>query len=281
MARHIVCLSFDFDTMSAYIARGQTSPSKMSEGEFGIRAAERLMRLLGDHGIGSTWFAPGFTVETYPGVCAAIAEAGHEIGHHGWNHIAPADLSRQAERDELWRANEAIARVAGKPASGYRSPSWDLSPHTIDLLIEAGFVYDSSMMADDYAAYFARQGDEAVLDNAYAFGAPSALVEMPISWSLDDAPHFKFTPGARNVNQGLRPPRQVMAGWLDEFRYMARACQSGIMTITMHPHVIGRGMRMIALEELIEALKALGAVFLTMEAAALEARARLSAEASG
>ncbi|NND50226.1 MAG: polysaccharide deacetylase, partial [Rhizobiales bacterium] len=66
MPRHIVCLTFDFDTMSGFIARGMTSPTPLSRGEFGIRGAKRLRAFLASEGIKATWFIPGFTLETYP-----------------------------------------------------------------------------------------------------------------------------------------------------------------------------------------------------------------------
>jgi peptidoglycan/xylan/chitin deacetylase (PgdA/CDA1 family) len=272
MPRHIVCLTFDFDTMSAFIARGMTSPSPLSRGEFGIRGAGRLRALLREHGIRATWFVPGFTLETYPAICEAIAGDGHEIGHHGWNHHPPATLSRAEEERELTRANEAIRRVSGQSARGYRSPSWDLSAHTIDLLIEHGFLYDSSMMADDYTPYRCRRGDVAELDRPFQFGEETSLIEMPISWSLDDYPHFEYMRTAETVSPGLHSAREVMASWFDEFRYMKKAVDHGILTFTMHPFVIGRGYRMLVFEELVGKLAAEGAVFTTMEAAALEAR---------
>ena len=51
------------------------------------------------------------------------------------------------------------AAFLGHYARGYRSPSWDLSPHSVDLFLQHGFTYDSSMMGDDYTPYYARQGD--------------------------------------------------------------------------------------------------------------------------
>jgi hypothetical protein len=56
---------------------------------------------------------------------------------------------------------------------------------------------------------------------------------------------------------------------------MKKTVDWGILTYTMHPYVIGRGYRMLALEELVEKLAAEGAVFMTMEAAAEEARQRM------
>ena len=77
---------------------------------------------------------------------------------------------------------------------------------------------------------------------------------MPISWSLDDYPHFEFvrTPPTRPA--GLQPARAVMQSWLDEFLYMKKTVDWGVLTYTMHPYVIGRGYRMLALEDLVDKL---------------------------
>ena len=164
MRRHIVCLTFDFDTMSGFIARGLTTPTPLSRGEFGARASARILDFLASRGIRSTWFVPGFTVESFSRECEAVVKAGHEIAHHGWTHVPPADHSREAEEADLVRANAAILRLTGQKARGYRSPSWDLSAHTIGLLVAHGFLYDSSMMGADYWPYRARCGDVANLE---------------------------------------------------------------------------------------------------------------------
>lgn len=270
MPRHIVCLTFDFDALSGWIARGMTTPTPISRGEFGVVGAERILALLAEHEIPTTWFIPGVTIETYPDTCRAVVEGGHEIAHHGWTHVPPAKLSRAEEDDGLTRGNEAIAKLAGAPARGYRSPSWDLSPHTIELLLAHGFVYESSMMGDDYTPYRARRGDVIETDSATRFGAPTRLIEMPISWSLDDYPHFEFVRTDGGVLQGLMPAHHVVENWINEFRYMTRAVEWGALTYTFHPFVIGRGYRMLALERLIDNLQDNGAVFMTMEAAAAE-----------
>jgi peptidoglycan/xylan/chitin deacetylase (PgdA/CDA1 family) len=66
-----------------------------------------------------------------------------------------------------------------------------------------------------------------------------------------------------------------MQNWLDEFLYMKKTAEWGVLTYTMHPYVIGRGYRMLALEELVDRLAKEGAVFMTMEEAAREAKQRL------
>ena len=133
----------------------------------------------------------------------------------------------------------------------------------------------SSLMGADYWPYRARRGDVAELGKPFRFGEPTALIEMPVSWSLDDYPHFEFVRTPQTVLPGLQPARAVMQSWLDEFLYMQRTVEFGILTYTMHPFVIGRGYRMLALDWLVQQLAREGAVFMTMEAAAAEAKPRL------
>jgi peptidoglycan/xylan/chitin deacetylase (PgdA/CDA1 family) len=277
MARHIVCLTFDFDTQSGFIARGMTTPTPLSRGEFGAMASGRILKFLHERAIKATWFVPGFTIESWPRESAAVVEGGHEIGHHSWAHVPPANQTREEEEADLVRANDNIRRLTGHAARGYRSPSWDLSAHTVDLLIAHGFLYDTSLMGSDYIPYRARRGDVAELGKPYKFGEETSLIEMPISWSLDDYPHFEFVRTPQTVLAGLQPARAVMQSWLDEFHYMKQTVEWGVLTYTMHPYVIGRGYRMLALEWLVERLAAEGAVFMTMEQAAQEAKAKLFA----
>ena len=280
MPRHIVCLTFDFDTQSGFIARGMTTPTPLSRGEYGAMASRRILDLLSSRGIKATWFIPGFTIETWPRECHDVVARGHEVAHHSWAHIPPATQTVEEEEADLVRANEAIAKLAGRKARGYRSPSWDLSEHTVDLLLRHGFQYDSSLMGTDYLPYRARRGDIATLGEPFRFGEETALIEMPISWSLDDFPHFEFVRTAATILPGLQPARLVMQNWLDEFLYMKKSVQWGVLTYTMHPYVIGRGHRMLALEDLVDRLSKEGAVFAMMEDAAREAVSHLSAPRS-
>ena len=275
MPRHIVCLTFDFDAQSGFISRGLTTPTPLSRGEFGIVGAQRLLALLKAYDIRSTWFIPGFTIETYPAVCAAVARGGHEIGHHSWAHVAPALQTREEEEADMVRANESIERLTGSKATGYRSPAWDLSAHTIDLLLAQGFEYDSSLMGGDYVPYRARVGDHVELGKPLGFGHESPLIEMPISWTMDDHPHFEFMRLPNSVMPGLQSPRTVLEGWMDEFTYFRKSVEWGVLTYTMHPYVIGRGYRMLHLEKLVEKMANEGAVFMTLQEAAREAQKHL------
>ena len=271
MAKHIVCLTFDFDAMSGFIARGMTSPTPVSRGEFGADVATpRLLALLKKYRIATSWYIPGHTLETYPARCREVFAAGHEIGHHGWTHVPPALLTRDKEEEGLTRANEQIKKLTGSYARGYRSPSWDLSPHSIELLLKHGFEYDSSMMGDDYTPYRVRQGDVIELEKPAVFGKTTRLIEMPISWTLDDYPHFEFIRTKDWILPGLMNYNLVLENWVNDFLYMKKILKWGVITYTFHPFVIGRAGRMLMLEKLMKKLKAEGAVFMTLEQAVAE-----------
>ena len=98
------------------------------------------------------------------------------------------------------------------------------------------------------------------------FGKKTPLIEMPISWSQDDHPHFEMRNDLRR--SGHRNANSVMENWIDDFVYMTRYTDWGIITYTCHPYVIGRGHRMLMLERFVTKLQSLGAEFMSMESAA-------------
>jgi peptidoglycan-N-acetylglucosamine deacetylase len=248
-----VCLSFDFDAVSVWLGTlNAASPSAISRGEFGAVATERLLKMLKQWDVRSTWFIPGHTVDTYPDLVRQIVEAGHEIGHHGYCHENPTSLSLDEEKRILDRGAETIRRVAGNTPIGYRSPAWDLSPHSLSLLLERGFLYDSSLMGNDYTPYYCRIGDVPDRNGPYVFGRKVDLVELPVTWGLDDFPAFEWLLG---TNQGLSSPSQVYERWAGDFDYLCDFVGEGVYCLTMHPQVIGRGHRLLMLNRLVEHMK--------------------------
>ncbi len=270
MADLFVCLSFDHDNAAAEIARNTASLTAVSRGDFGITAVRRILALLAKQRVPSYWFIPGHTIESYPSCARAVHEAGHEIGNHGWTHRSPAILGREAEAEELMSGSIAIEALTGRRPRGYRAPGWELSPRSVDLLLDAGFLYDSSMMGQDYIPYQARSGDRVTLLDPIEFGPDTALVEMPIQWSLDDVPHFESMRSEPAILPGLMTARMVVENWIDEFHYMRKHYDWGVLTYTFYPHIIGRGHRMLMLEHMLAVLRREGATFLTLEDAVAE-----------
>ena len=125
-------------------------------------------------------------------------------------------------------------------------------------------------MGDDYTPYRVREGDVIELEKPAVFGRQTRLIEMPISWSLDDYPHFEFIRTPEWILQGLRNASGVLENWINDYLYMTKVMKWGVITYTFHPFVIGRGHRMTILEKLVRKLKDNGATFMKVEDAACE-----------
>ena len=109
MPHSTVCLSFDFDALSVWFSYEQTSLNMLQRGEYGARiGVPRILSLLDRYHIQATFFVPGHTVESFPAETAAIRDAGHELAHHSYNHVAPNELSPAAERTDFERALAAF-----------------------------------------------------------------------------------------------------------------------------------------------------------------------------
>jgi peptidoglycan/xylan/chitin deacetylase (PgdA/CDA1 family) len=259
------CLTFDFDAMSLWLGSFRSrNPSMISRGEFGAVAVPRILALLDRFGIAATFCIPGHTALAYPDIVKRIRDAGHEIAHHGWVHENPADFDLAGEKANIEHGLDALDKAAGVRPTGYRSPSWAFSENTIGVLREYGFVYDSSMMGDDFTPYYLRQGDKAPFDAPYEFGRNIDLVELPVTWGLDDFPHFEYVSGAVS---GLAAPSKVEEVWRDDFSFALHSAPGGIYNLTMHPQVTGRGHRLMMLERLVHWFKAHdGVAFATLGA---------------
>jgi peptidoglycan/xylan/chitin deacetylase (PgdA/CDA1 family) len=269
-----VCLTFDFDALSIWISTFKlTSPTPLSRGEYGARVGlPRILSLLERHAVHATFFVPAHTVASFPESVRGLAAAGHEIAVHGFVHESPVALTRAEEVDLLTRSEEVLGKIAGVRPVGYRSPAWDLSPHTMQILEERGYLYDSSLMADDFRPYRPRRGD-VVTEQGFVAGPECNLIEFPVAWELDDYPYFQFM--SRPINQGLRDPEEVGAIWRAEFDYCRTRVADGVFNLTSHPEIIGRGPRIEMLDRLVTYMKSQDGVrFSTLQD---EAMRRLSA----
>ena len=256
-------ITFDFDAMSSWIGSVRSdNPSMISRGEFGAVAIPRILDLLDRHKVRSSFAVPGHTAYAYPDLVQEIHRRGHEIVHHGWVHENPAEFDEAGERNILEKGLEALDRVVGVRPEGYRSPAWDFSKRTVDLLLEYGFSYDSSCMGHDTYPYYLRTGDKWSLDAPYHFGEPIDLVELPVTWSLDDFPVSEFVLG---MNQGLMAASAIEENWRGDFDYAYAHCPGGIFILTLHPQTIGRGNRMLLLERLLEHFSQSGVGFQPMK----------------
>ena len=272
-----VCLSFDFDAVALWVSSfRQTTATPVSRGEYGARVGiGRVLELLRRKGIKATFFVPGHTAVSFREETRRIIAEGHEIGVHGYCHETPVGLAPGEEARLLDGAVAKLKSVLGDDfhPMGYRSPAWDLSSDSVGLLNDRGFLYDSSMMADDFTPYLARSGDK-VDEERFAPGQSTSLIEMPVAWELDDFPYFTFL--NKPLFGGMQTPDHVFACWKGEFDYCHAHVLGGVFTLTMHPQIIGRGPRILMLSRLIDHMQAQeGVVFSTLEAQALSQRRKL------
>ena len=206
--------------------------------------------------IPATFFFPAWSLKLAPEQAEIIQQSGrHEIGVHGWIHELNTSLDGATESRLLAQAVDQIEAITGTRPVGYRAPSWNHSPNTLQIVRDMGFLYESSLMHDDRPYELLQDGE------------PTGVVELPVEWILDDAPLLNPL-GTRYMN-----PRDVMQVWMDEFD---KAWEEGtIFLLTMHPHVIGHRSRLVALEGLIEHIKSKDQVwFATHEQAAHYVRER-------
>jgi peptidoglycan/xylan/chitin deacetylase (PgdA/CDA1 family) len=234
-ARVAVLLSFDVDGQTWELMSGETPRiADLSQGEYGTRVGlKRIVHLLDEHEIPASFFVPVVTMMLRPEIINLIKAPGrHELGVHGWIHEHVTDLPEGEEKKLLKRMVDYFEEHVGIRPVGYRAPGYDVGPNTISLLEELGFLYDSSLMADDRPYEVNVKGE------------PKGLVELPVEWMLDDA--TVVDPRGDNYS----PPREALQVFIDEFD---RAYEEGTMfLLTMHPRVIGHRSRIIILEGLIE-----------------------------
>jgi peptidoglycan/xylan/chitin deacetylase (PgdA/CDA1 family) len=265
-----VCLTFDFDAFTIWMSTfKQTTPTGLSRGEYGGRVGIiRILDLLRKNDVPATFFVPAHTAVSFSEATGRMVAEGHEIASHGLLHETPVGLPPDEEERLLLQSREVLERISGTRPLGYRSPAWDLSASSIRLLEKHGYLYDSSMMGDDFRPYRARCNDR-IDDSGFRPGEATSIIEFPVAWELDDYPYFHFS--SRPLNQGLRRPAEVFACWSEEFDYCHEMISDGIFTLTCHPEIIGRGPRIQMLDRLIGHMKDRQARFSTLGA---EARRR-------
>ena len=243
-ARVAVSISFDVDNDTIAIARSETpSIGAMSQGEYGARVGlRRVVELMDRHEIPASFFIPAVSLVISPDMVDVIQASGrHEFGVHGWIHELNTELDAETERELVTRAVAYVTEATGSRPVGYRAPSWNFSPNTLNIVKGLGFLYDSSLMADDRPYELMQDGE------------PTGIVELPVEWILDDAP--LMNPRGNSYTS----PRELLQVYIDEF---GKAYEEGtLFLLTTHPHIIGHRSRIIILEPLINHIQTKGDVW--------------------
>jgi len=249
-ARVACAITFDMDADSlVHIEHPQDSITRVSTismlrygPEVGV---PRILEAYRRFGLKQTFFVPAWCIEQYPNAVEAMVKDGHEVGFHGFIHEAPNRLTRDEEHYWMRRSIAVIEKHTGQRPRGNRSPLYNFSKHTADLLAEEGFLYDSSLMGDDIP-YLLKT-------------AKGELVELPANWATDDWPPYVHAMDLNYVMQIMAPER-AMEGFLAEFEAMRQA-GGGLWIAIWHPFVSGRLSRWLRVEKMIEYMLGTGEVW--------------------
>lgn len=247
--RCAVAFTFDVDAESPLLTTDPAFADRMgamSHQAYGpLVGIPRLLSILDELQVPATFFVPGYTAHRHPEPIRSIAAAGHEIAHHGYLHESLVGVDEQTEREILDRGLRALQEVVGVTPVGYRAPMWEMNWHTPKLLAEFGFLYDSTLMDSDHPY-------ELAVDQE------SALVELPVSWALDDWQQYCFVPDFSGTGL-IETPAKAIELWRAELNAMRDV--GGAWILTNHPFLSGRPGRAAALREFIAEVCAMGDVW--------------------
>ena len=234
-------LTFDVDAEALWVSvsRGKERPALMSQGQYGLHdGLPRVLSMLDDLGIKATFFMPGMVAQAHPSIVPEIASAGHEIASHAYTHMPLSVFETlDAEADELQKAKDILEDQLGAAVLGFGAPACDTSVNTLEILVKQGIRYDRSFLDSDWPYLFQ--------------SSIGKLVELPVSWVLDDFAFFghNLVP---TMGWGIQDPAYVKGIWKGELEAFRDG--GGFGCLVLHPEVIGRRPRMAMLRELIDEL---------------------------
>lgn len=277
-----IAIGIDADCVAGWLGTygGEDSPADLSRGlSAGKEGIPRLLQLLEDEDIPASWYIPGHTIETFREEVEEVAAAGHEIGVHGYSHENPTDLSREQEDAILEKSIDLVEDVTGSEPVGHRASWWEFSENTPELVEEYGFLYDSSLMKQEFEPHWMTKGDEwekiqydqepETWMKPYQEGEETDVVEIPISWYRDDIPPMLFIKQP-NYHSGYQSPEMMYEEYYkQQFDFLYNRRGAGVYTLTIHPDLHGLPHMITYLEDFIQYVKShSGAEFTTLETVA-------------
>ena len=227
-AKCAAAITFDMDADSLiHVARptdGHDRLYPISMGLYGPKVAiPRILKTYRELGLKQSFFIPGWCLEQYPETIESILSDGHEIGHHGYLHEDPTEHSASEQRYWFEKALDSHKTIVGGKPKGYRAPVYNVNQNVIDLLIEHGFEYDSSLMGDDVPYRLTTES--------------GSLIELPVHWGTDDWPPFAHY-SEIGYMMPVRGPSEGLAPFWEEFE--AQYENGGFWIGIWHPFLTGR-----------------------------------------
>ncbi len=200
MAKHrIASVSVDLDPLRCYYGIHGLGPVPAAIEHVVLRRAlPRFAELFARRKITATFFVVGEDLEKDPAgrsLLGDLSAAGHELGNHSWSHpYELARLPRAQIRDEVTRCGAAL-RSLGAQVVGFRAPGYDVSAELHDVLVEAGYRYDSSVFPS-WPYYAAKAGVMAAMalvgkSSKAVLGDPRALLAPSEPYRPGRSPFFR------------------------------------------------------------------------------------------
>lgn len=214
--------------------------------EFGSRVgAWRVLRIFEQRGVPMTIFACALALERNPEMALAIRASGHDICSHGWRWVKHYELTEAEERAHIARAVESLTHTTGQAPGGWYC-RYGPSVNTRRLVVEhGGFLYDSDYYGDELPFWMT------------VAGKPQLIV--PYSMTTNDG---KYYGAVANSDQWFAFCR-------DHFDLLWEEGGQGrprMMSIGLHPRIIGQPARAMGLIRLIEHMQAKGGVWFARRA---------------
>lgn len=219
-----------------------SAPGRRTEFDYGARAGIwRILRTLDRHGVTATAFCCAVALRENRAVAEALIERGYEIADHGYHWDTHAGLSVEDERELITSSRDAIAASTGAvPTSWYSKDG--LNPHTRETLAAEGFAYESNSFNDD-------------LPHGGADGV--RLPVLPYAGDTNDSGLMSQYPTGKAFAEHL-------IGCLD-FQLDDPRPGPSVMSVGLHPRIIGRPAYAGALDRFVEHALSRGAWIATRE----------------
>lgn len=144
------------------------------------RNTDAVLDLFADAAVTATFFTLGWVAHRHPALIRRIADAGHEVASHGWDHRRVFTMSAAEFRADARRARDALEQAGGQAVTGYRAPSFSIdarTPWAHAVLAEGGYRYSSSVAPVAHDHYGWRDAPR------YGFRplADADLIEVPVT----------------------------------------------------------------------------------------------------
>ena len=219
----------------------------------------RVLDLFDEFGVKSTFFTLGWVAERDPDLIRKIVDAGHELACHGYGHQLVFEIGPEAFKEDIHRAKGMLEDIAGVAVHGYRAPSYSVTHKSLwayDILIDAGFTYDSSVFPiyhDVYGIpgsprfpYIVQRENGSIREfpiTTYPFRFLGKKLDLPffrrrlfpaapISYDRQGpAPH---QPGRRYAGRGLFPPLGDRSGPAEDIRCRSQIALPSLCQLEPH-----------------------------------------------